>query len=64
MDDRAAAPFPARPSTMSSRQWQRWTAGALSGLLFLCLVLQGSQELLWPLGNWMVEPQNSQHPVP
>lgn len=49
---------------MISRQWQKWAAGALFGLLFLCLVLQDSQELLWPLGSWMVELQDSQALVP
>lgn len=39
------------PSTRLPRRWWRWAPGALFGLMFLCSVLQGSKELLWPLGN-------------
>lgn len=37
------------PSAGLPRRWWRWAPGALFGLTLLCLVLQGSRELLWLL---------------
>lgn len=62
--DWAAAPVPACPSTVISRQWQGWALQALSGLLFLCSGLPSSKERLWPLESWLVEPQDFQPLVP
>lgn len=52
------------PSARLPRQWQRWAPGALCGLILLCLVLQGSKELLWPLGSWVLGPQAPRHAAP